>query len=293
MKSLRETLTEANANHTAVGHFNISELGTLRGIVSAVRELSQEQGKQIPILIGVSEGEREFIGVKAVGALIHAIREEYDHPIYLNADHTHSLDKVKAAAEAGFDEILFDGSALSFEENIKKTKEAVAIVRGIHPEIVVEGEIGFIGASSEIIETKPELVLSTAEEAIRFMNETGVDVLAPAVGNMHGLLKEMVTGNAQKHLDIGRIQEIKAAIGGKWMTLHGGSDTADDNFTAAIAAGMTIVHVSSELRLAWRHGVEQGLMQQNEIAPYKIMAPSVTNVSKVVLGRLKLFNSIS
>lgn len=300
MKSLREILADADSRHVAVGHFNISELATLSGIFSAAREFSKSRSASgvpippVPIVIGVSEGERSFIGVKPVAWLIRAIREEQDYPIFLNADHTHSLDNVKQAAEAGFDEILFDGSALPFEENIKQTKEAVAIVRGINPSIVVEGEIGFIGASSEIVENKPELVLSTPEEAVRFVTETGVDVLAPAVGNMHGLLKTMVAGTEKKRLNIARIAEIKKAIGAtntKFMTLHGGSDTADEDFVAAVKAGMTIVHVSSELRLAWRHGVEQGLMQQNEIAPYKIMAPSVENVKKVVLDRLRLFNA--
>ena len=195
--------------------------------------------------------------------MIKSYREQYDFPIYLNADHTHSLDKVKEAAEAGFDEILFDGSALDFEENIRQTKEAVRIVRSINPGIVVEGEIGYIGSSSEIIEKRPEnsLKLSTPEEAVRFVKETGVDVLAPAVGNMHGLLKEMVTGEVHKRLDINLIGEIKKACG-IFMTLHGGSGTADEDFVAAVKAGMNIIHVSSELRLAWRSGVEDGFTRQ-------------------------------
>src|ERR1700733_836411 len=122
MKTLREVLADADARHVAVGHFNISELGTLKGIFEAALELSAAQSVlaasrggapvQLPILIGVSEGEREFIGVKQAVALVKSLREQYDYPIYLNADHTHSLDKVREAAEAGFDEILFDGSAL-------------------------------------------------------------------------------------------------------------------------------------------------------------------------------------
>ena len=291
MKTLRQSLADAAANHVAIGHFNISELATLKAVFAAALEISKSRNVQIPVLIGVSEGEREFIGVKQSAALIKSIREQYDYPIYLNADHTHSLDKVKEAAEAGFDEILFDGSALPMDENIAQTKQAVAIVRGVNPEIVVEGEIGFIGAGSEILEKKPDLILSTPEEAVRFMNETGVDILAPAVGNMHGLSKEMAAGIEHKRLNIERIAEIKAAIGGKFMTLHGGSGTADEDFVAAVKAGMTIVHVSSELRLAWRRGMESSLLSQaNEIAPYKLLEPVVEDVKKVVVDRLNLFN---
>jgi fructose-bisphosphate aldolase class II len=138
--------------------------------------------------------------------------------------------------------------------------------------------------------------MSTPEEAVRFVTETGIDVLAPAVGNMHGLLKSMTTGAAdaeRKHLDVALIAAIKAAIGGTLMTLHGGSGTDDADFTAAAKAGMAIIHVSSELRLAWRRGVEEGLKDPNEIAPYKITAPAVVNIQKIVLDRLKLFNGLA
>ncbi|MGB7957702.1 MAG: class II fructose-bisphosphate aldolase [Minisyncoccia bacterium] len=292
MKTLREVLADVDARHVAVGHFNISELAALKGIFAAAQEFSKSKNTQIPVLIGVSEGEREFVGVRQAVALVKSLREEYDYPIYLNADHTHSFEKAVEAANAGFDEILFDGSALPMEENIAETKKVVAAIHAIDPNIVIEGEIGYIGTSSEIVAEKPaNLALSTAEEAMRFVKETGVDVLAPAVGNMHGLLKTMIAGTEQKHLDIARIAEIKKACG-IFMTLHGGSGTGDEDFKAAVAAGMDIVHVSSELRLAWRRGVEAGLAANaDEIAPYKILPPAVEGIKKIVADRLSLFNS--
>jgi fructose-bisphosphate aldolase, class II len=290
MKTLREVLADADARHVAVGHFNISDLGALKAIFAAGREL------QLPLLIGVSEGEREFIGVKQAAALIKSLRDEYDYPIFLNADHTHSLDKAKEAAMAGFDEIIFDNSSLPMDQNIANTKEAVAAIRAINPEIVIEGEIGYIGSNSEIIAAAPaNLALSTPEEAVKFVAETGVDVLAPAVGNMHGLLAAMAAGTEHKHLNIDRIATLKAALAAtncKFMTLHGGSGTEDTDFIAAAKAGMTIIHVSSELRLAWRRGVEEGLKDPNEIAPYKLVAPSVASIQKIVIDRLKLFNGL-
>jgi len=285
MKTLREVLTDADARRVAVGHFNISELAALKGIFEAARELN------FPVLIGVSEGEREFIGVRECAALVKSLRETYDFPIFLNADHTHSMDKAKEAAEAGFDEIIFDMSAKPFEENLAATAEAVKMIRAIDPNIIIEGEIGYIGASSEIIEKRPELILSTPDEAVKFIKGTGIDVLAPAVGNMHGLSKEMAAGIERKHLDIQRIADIKKACG-IFMTLHGGSGTEDKDFQAAAKNGMTIIHVSSELRLAWRRGVEAGLRNDpQEIAPYKILPPAVAGVKNIVLDRLKLFNS--
>jgi len=291
MKTLREILADGDARHVAVGHFNISDLAALNGIFSAAQETSKSKNVNIPILIGVSEGEREFIGVRRVAALVKSLRDEYDYPIFLNADHTHFFEKAIEAANAGFDEVLFDGSALPMEQNIAETKRTVEAIRAINPNIVIEGEIGYIGTSSEIIDKKPEnLALSTPEEAMRFVQETGVDVLAPAVGNMHGLLKEMATGDMRKHLDIALIAEIKKACG-IYMTLHGGSGTADEDFKVAVAAGMDIIHVSSELRLAWRRGVEAGLAANpNEIAPYKIFPTAVNNIKGIVENRLALFN---
>lgn len=291
MKTLREILADADSRRVAVGHFNISDLGALKAIFAAAR------GLNLPVLIGVSEGEREFVGVRQAAALIRSLREEYDYPIFLNADHTHSLDKVKEAAEAGFDEIIFDNSSLPMEQNIANTKAAVAAIRAINPEIVIEGEIGYIGSNSEVMDAAPTgIALSTPEEAVRFCTETGIDVLAPAVGNMHGLLKTMVAGTAHKEIDIARIADIKTAIaaqtGTKYMTLHGGSGTEDKLFTDAARAGMTIIHVSSELRLAWRRGVEEGLKSPDEIAPYKIVAPAVPAIQKIVEERMKLFNGL-
>jgi len=293
MKTLREVLADVDARHVAVGHFNISDLVALKGIFSAAQSISALKGVMLPVLIGVSEGEREFIGVRQAAALIRSLREEYDYPIYLNADHTHSFELAIDAAHAGFDEILFDGSGLPMEENIAETKKVVAAIRAIDPTIVIEGEIGYIGTSSEVIDERPaNIAISTPEEAMRFVKETGVDVLAPAVGNMHGLLKTMVAGTEQKRLDIARIGEIKKACG-IWMTLHGGSGTADEDFKAAVAGGMDIVHVSSEIRLAWRRGVEAGLAAKpDEIAPYKIFPPAVEGIKKIVEDRLSIFNNV-
>ena len=287
MKTLRDVLQDANRAHVALGHFNISDLVALQAIVAAARELN------LPALVGVSEGERAFMGVRQVSALVKSIRDETGHPIFLNADHTHSLAKAEEAALAGFDEIIFDASALPFEENVNQTRKAVEAIKSISPSTLVEGEIGYIGTSSAILDKTPEGLspLTTPAEAKQFIEATGADVLAPAVGNMHGLLKSMVRGEAEKRLDIERIAEIKQASG-VFMTLHGGSGTNDGDFKKAIKAGITIVHISTELRLAWRRGLEAALAKEpDEVAPYKILPGAFRAVKDVVHARLQLFNS--
>jgi len=292
MLSLKKVLADVESRRVAIGHFNISDLAAMKGILEAATEL------KVPVMIGVSEGEREFLGVKTTAALVKSLREECAWPIFLNADHTHSLLKAREAAEAGFDEILFDGSKLPFEENLKQTKEAVSAIKSINPEILVEGEIGYIGSSSAVLDAIPEGAsldeknLTTPEEAVRFIAETGIDILAPAVGNMHGLLKSMVSGETFKRLNIERIKAIKEATG-KFLTLHGGSGTLDEDFTKAIDSGVTIIHINTEIRLAWRRGLEKGLAENpNEIAPYKILPLAVSAVKEIVLNRLKLFNKL-
>lgn len=286
MNSLRDCLQQAQQSHRAIGHFNISDLVALKAVFAAAQEL------KVPVIVGLSEGEREFVGTRQIAAFVRSLREEFEFPIFLNADHTHSLAKGLEAARAGFDSIVFDLSALPFEENIRQTKQAAEELKSINPSMLVEGEIGDIGSGSEIHKTAPDLSkgLSTPEQAKQFVESTGVDILAPAVGNMHGMLKSMIDGETKKHLHIDRIAAIKQASGAL-LTLHGGSGTDDHDFREAIAAGINIVHINTELRVAWRHGLDESLARQpDEVVPYKILPPVVDAVKQVAASRLRLFS---
>jgi fructose-bisphosphate aldolase class II len=286
MLPLRDLLQQAQQTGQAIGHFNVSDLVLLKAVFAAARELN------VPVLVGLSEGERDFVGTRQIAAFVRSLREEFDFPIFLNADHTHSLAKGVEAAKAGFDSIVFDLSALPFEENVRQTRQAVEALKAINPSMLVEGEIGDIGTGSEIHESSPDLSkgLSTPEEAKHFVDGTGVDILAPAVGNMHGMLRSMVAGESKKRLDLQRIAAIKQAARA-FLTLHGGSGTDDQDLRTAIAAGINIVHINTELRVAWRHGLEQGLAKHpDEVVPYKILPAAVDSVKHVVASRLRLFN---
>ena len=116
MHNLRDVLGRAEKNGVAIGHFNVSDLVLLKAVFASAQEL------MVPVLVGVSEGERDFMEFCQVAALVRSLREEFDFPIFLNADHTHSLAKAIAAAKAGFDAVVFDLSALPFEQNVRQTK---------------------------------------------------------------------------------------------------------------------------------------------------------------------------
>ena len=286
MQELQNQLEEAQSNGVAVGHFNISDLTLLKAVYAAAQEL------KVPVIVGASEGERAFLGVAQIAALVRSLREEQGIPIFLNADHTHSLESAMAAAKAGFDSIVYDLSALPFAENVKQTRQAVEALKSVNPKILVEGEIGNIGTGSEIHDSVPDHSkdLTTPEEAKQFVESTGIDILAPAVGNSHGMVQSMVQGNVRKRLDLARIREIKRATG-SLLTLHGGSGTEDHDLEEAIAAGINIVHINTELRVAWRRGLEEALAKNpREVVPYKLLPVAEESVKQVVLARLRLFN---
>ena len=289
MKNLREVIKEAEEKKIAIGHFNISNIEGLWAIFRAAQKL------ELPVVIGVSEGERDFIGVRQVATLVRSIREQYNYPIYLNADHTCSFDRVKEVVDAGFDAVLFDGTKLSIEENIAITKQCAEYIHSTNPGVLLEAEMGHIGTSSKLLDEIPEgadvdpEMFTKPEDAKMFVEETGIDLLAPSVGNLHGMLKNAANPN----LDIARIKEIREACGVP-LVLHGGSGITDGNFREAIQAGISTVHINTEIRVAFRDAVKRSLAEDSDnVAPYKFMKPAVEAMRKVVERRLKLFSGKS
>lgn len=289
MKTLREYIKEAEEKHVAIGHFNISNIETLHGIYNAVKKLG------VPVIIGVSEGEEEFIGKDEVTVLIKEIRERDNYPIFLNADHHYTFSSVKLALDAGYDAVIIDAVKLPLEENIALTKQCVEYAKELGKkegrDILVEAELGFIGQSSKLLDAIPEGVsektMTSTDEAKTFVEKTGIDLLAPSVGNIHGMVKG---GNPK--IDIARIKEIRLACGVP-LVLHGGSGISDEDFKNAIKAGISVIHINTEIRVAYKEALEKYLNENpNEIAPYKILKPGVDAISEVVEKRLKLFNGI-
>ncbi|KKQ83605.1 MAG: Ketose-bisphosphate aldolase, class-II [Parcubacteria group bacterium GW2011_GWB1_38_8] len=282
MKSLREYLSWAEEKCVAIGHFNISDSEGFKAVTETAHELN------LPVIIGVSEGEREFIGLAEAVAMVKTIQNN-NQPVFLNADHTYSIEKAKIAIDAGVDCIIIDAAEKSLEENTKLTKEIVDYAKSKNPKILVEGEIGFIGKSSNLLESLPEGVSvetqTDPKEALQFIKNTGIDLLAPSVGNVHGIVK---TGNPK--LNIERIKAIKDIVGIP-LVLHGGSGITDDNFKKAIKAGIRIIHINTELRVAYKEGIREGL-KSREVAPYKFLAEGVEEMKEVVKERLKLFNNL-
>lgn len=289
IKTLREYIKEAEEKKIAIGHFNISNIEALHGIYNGAKKLG------VPVIIGVSEGEENFIGKDEVAVLVKEIRERDNYPIFLNADHHYSFESVKACINTGFDSVIIDAVKLPLEENIALTKKCVEYVTEINNiesrDVLVEAEIGFIGTSSKLLEKIPDGVgeetMTKPEDAKYFVEQTGINLLAPSVGNIHGMVKG---GNPR--LDIERIKEIRESCGVP-LVLHGGSGISDEDFKEAIKAGISIVHINTEIRVAYKEAIEKYLEENpNEVAPYKFLEPAVLAIEEVVYNRLKLFNNL-
>ena len=286
IQTLRDAVAWAEENKVALGHFNFSDSEQLWAIFNAARELN------LPIVVGLSEGERKFFGVRQAVAMVQSIRDEYQWPIFLNADHSYSYESVVEAIDAGFDSVIYDSTKDGHEHNLENTKKVVEYARNCGRDVVVEAEMGNIGQSSALWDEEPAAVdddvLTDPDMLGRFVAETGVDLISPAVGNLHGMDKD----GRNPELDIERVGQLRQA-GGIPMVLHGGSGISEDDFRAAIAAGMSMVHINTEIRKAYRDGIHN-FMNENldEVAPYRFMKQGKEEMQDVVKQRLLLFNNM-
>src|SRR3989344_648619 len=263
--TLNDYLTRATKEEWAIGHFNFSTLDQLAAIVETAQVL------KAPVMVGTSEGERDFIGLKNAVALIGGYQKQ-GIAVFLNADHTKSIEKAKEAVDTGYESVHIDLSEKPFEENIEGTRMIVEYARKAGGEISVEGELGVIRGSSQV---RDEIInvsvddYTSPEEAKKFIEETGVSRLAIMVGNVHGIFK------GEPELDIELIAAIRAALPQEVvLVLHAGSGIEPGVIQKAVAAGIANVHVSTELRRLWREELESALEDKpDEYAPYKLLAP--------------------
>lgn len=288
-KSLRELIYEARKKNVAIGHFNVSNLEAVHAIVSAATKL------QVPVILGVTESEEKFFGLEEIVAVVKVLKEKSNIPIYLNADHHYSFESVQKALDAGFDMAIIDQAHENYEKNIETTKKCVEYAKTIKEktgkDVLIEAELGFIGQSSKILESIPEGVsldtMTKPDIALEFVEKTGIDLLAPSVGNIHGMVK---SGEPNLHPDV--VKQISDATGLP-LVLHGASGNTDSDIQECIKNGVAIVHINTEIRVAFKEGLIDSLKNTTEIAPYKYLPEAVSAIEEVVLKKLKVFNFIN
>jgi fructose-bisphosphate aldolase class II len=282
MQTLRETILEYKAAGKAIGHFNFSDSNQLMAIAGAAKETG------LPVIAGLSEGERVFFPIAHARALVDLYRSQ-GILMFLNADHTYSVEKVEEAVASGVDSVVVDGAKLPFDENVHLLATCVKYARASGRDIVMEGELGYIGQSSSLHDELPEGVtlenLTTADDAKRLVSESGIDCFAPAVGNIHGMLKNA----AEPRLHPERVSAIAQATGIP-LVLHGASGNTEEDIRACIKAGVAVVHINTELRVLYRKSLaEEFAKEPDETTPYKFLRPSVEAMQQFLMEKMRVF----
>ena len=281
MKNLKYYLKKAYTEHFAIGQFNFSTFEQVKGIVEAAR------AARAPLILGTSEGESKFVGLEEAVALRNVLRNKTGLPIFLNLDHGKSAEYLKEAIVAGYDMVHFDGSKLPLDENIKISREVVKFARWRN--VVVEGEVGRFGTDASRLYTEKfeikESDLTSADDAVRYMKATGVNVLAVSVGTFHGI---DISG-VSPHIRLDRLQEIKKVTSVP-LVLHGGSGTPQEDIRQAIQTGICKININTQTRLAFTQTLRNSLEgNKDEITPYKYLAGAIEAVREVTEKNIKLF----
>lgn len=277
-----DLFNKAQEEGFAVGAFNAGDLVMVKAIIQAAQSLSS------PVIIESSPGETQFMGAKNLVGIVENYRWATDLPLFVNLDHSLSLASIEEGLKSGYDLVHFDGSKLSFEENLAKTLDVVAWahLQGV----LVEAEIDQITGESKLHRESAESlqaagIYTDPAKAALFANETKTDILAVFIGNIHGLYRTPIK------LDLERLKLIREKVP-CFLSLHGGSGIPSEEVKKAIKTGKIVkVNVSTELRLAYRQALEKALEDSEEVAPYKLMAPVVEAVQKIVEEKIKIFGS--
>ncbi len=274
--SLNEFLPSAKKEKFAVGQFNINNLEYMHGITQAAKD------EQSPFIFGASPGLIRFMGIKNLVAIARNMADETGLPIALHLDHGVSFKLAVECIREGFSSVMFDGSQYPLEENIRLTKQVVAVAHAVG--VTVEAELGAIGSVEDDVTNENRAVVDP-QEAIYFWQETRVDALAIAVGTAHGMYK----GEPKIHFDI--IDQVSQTIEAP-IVLHGGSGVPDEAIRKAISLGVSKINVNSENQVAGTNKIRELLNKNPDLFdPRKYLVPMRDAVTEVVRAKMRLFGS--
>ncbi len=278
--NLKTVLAPAAANRYAVGAFNVINLGFLEAIVKAA------QAKRSPVILNIAEAHFSYVTLEHICPAIKAIAEESNVPVVLNLDHGKSLAGIIRALRNGFTSIMFDGSNLSYEENVRQTADVAGFCHAVG--VSAEAELGAVGGEEggrQAGTANPDLYTSV-EQTHDFVQRTGIDALAVAIGNVHGRYK------GKPRLDFARLGHIRDAAGIP-LVLHGGSGIPDDDFRRAIGLGIAKINFYTGLSLAALETTAQAVSNAGQgYNDYPDLIQQVTRkVQAVVEQQIDVFGS--
>lgn len=272
----KSILDVPNAHNFAIPAFNISDWAMFNGVM----DISEE--KNAPVIIAIHPDEVSHITTDLIAAM-HSRAHRSSVPVAIHWDHGGSYEQMITAIKAGFTSVMIDASLLPFDENVALTRKVVEAAHAVG--IQVEGELGTIGANDSYGESgAAEIIYTNVDDAVRFVEETGVDSLAIAIGTSHGLYP--AEKNPELRHDL--LQEIKAAVGIP-LVLHGGSANPDSELRRAVELGINKINISSDIKVSYHNrmreilGTDERLREPNAIQPEPIAALKATAAEKIEL----------
>lgn len=277
--NLKQVLKDTRNSKYAVGAFNFNNFEDAQGIVDGAC------AKKSPVILMASMSAVKYLGLKQTVAMIKAMAESCDIPICLHLDHCTSVDLCKQAVVAGFSSVMIDASSLSYEENVKMTKEVVEFAHKYG--VSVEAEIGHVGGVEDDINVgEDEAFLTKPKDAKKFVEDTNVDALAIAIGTVHGFYKK------KPNIDFQRLKEIRNLVD-VFLVLHGGTGVSAEDFKKCIEDGMSKINVGTELKNAFSLTLRKQCKEvdEKEIDPRKIIKKVRDVSSEIVQEKIEIFGS--
>ena len=277
-KNLTELFKE-NEGKGAVGAFNVHCFEMVPAMIQATEELN------VPIILQTSLGTAEYIGFEPLIAAVKALAEKSSVDVALHMDHCKSVEALKKAIDCGYSSVMYDGSSLPIEENIKNTKEVVAYAHAKN--VSVEGEVGSIGGAEEgVVVAKDAAMYTKPEDALYFANETGVDALAVSIGTTHGQYKSKAKINYEL------LSELKEKLGTTGLVLHGGTGVSDEDMRRCVREGMKKINVGTELNKSYIEVVGKTFTAEG-VTPLTslrtLLGPANDRIREIVKEKASLF----
>ena len=270
--NLNDVLYKAQKEHYAVGLFNATDTDMLEAVISAAEELNA------PVIIGTAEVLLPYGELKLIAPALIAAAKRAKVPVVVHYDHGLTFERCMEALKLGFSSLMFDGSTKSYEDNIAETREIVKIAREFGAS--VEGEIGHVGSNDNEADGS---MYTTKEEAKAYIEATGVDALAIAIGTAHGVYKQ------KPKLNLERLEEIRATVDTP-LVIHGGSGLSDDDFRNSIAKGVAKMNIFTDICLAGERAMKEA--SEKGLGYLQARNLKVQYMKETVMNKMKLFGSV-
>lgn len=278
LMNMKDLLAVANEHKFAVPAFNISDYSMMNGIFEASEE------KQAPVIIAIHPDELKHTGTEIVKAIIEKAHKA-TVPVCIHLDHGATFEQVMLAIQSGFTSVMIDGSSLSFEDNIAVCKKVAEAAHAVN--VSVEGELGTIGSTDAQAEAGANTIIYTdPDAAVKFVEATGVDTLAIAIGTSHGIYPKGM--KPELKLDLLKVIKSKVSIP---LVLHGGSNNPDAEIGQSVTLGVNKVNISSDIKVAYYEKMREVLKDESLREPNVIQPACIAAMKETAYHKIELFQA--